>query len=73
VSACRHPRCRMAAGGAIECMDCPAKWASFRDIPPITPTVERFELTDKGRAALREPLPGPVDPPRPPGWDKGVA
>lgn len=21
----------------------------------------------------RSPLPGPVDPPRPPGWDKGVA
>lgn len=80
---CLHPRVRMVAGGRIECMDCPATFASINDLPPLgnhTVTVPnghaftgRAEITDKGRAALREPLPGPVDPPRPPGWGKAIA
>lgn len=82
---CQHPRVRMVAGGRIACLDCPATFAHINELPPITnPAAPKFkwdgdsitgraEITPKGRAALREPLPGPVDPPRPPGWDKAIA
>jgi hypothetical protein len=74
----------MVSGGKIECLECPATFASINDLPPLVnpaaptfkhapPVTGRAAITDAGRAALREPLPGPVDTPHPPGWDKAIA
>jgi hypothetical protein len=54
VSPCRHPNVNAYGDAGIVCDSCGARFASWNDLAKawgIAP-VARFELTDKGRAAL---------------------